>query len=102
MRLYFHLTNGTECLQDDEGFECGETDKVEANVLQTIKEARLASAECRRAWAGWVLEIVDDAGHLLFTFNLGDRSNSISLCGDRPTPPYLFKGTLPAEDPDRP
>lgn len=59
-RFFFHLTDGTEVLDDPDGLDL-------AGEAAALEEAMLVAADVKtrfkpRDWTGWVVRIVDDKG----------------------------------------
>jgi Domain of unknown function (DUF6894) len=68
MRLFFHLTNGSEVIVDDDGLEVAHLDEVRKVIAADLEELKREIPLERRN--GWRLEVTDQAGEILVSVPL--------------------------------
>ena len=71
MRVFFHLSNGTEQIRDDDGVEVESLDQAHAQALRALAEFRAEELVAESALADWRLAAQDSSGAVIFTLDLG-------------------------------
>ena len=71
-RLYFHLLNPHDSIQDREGVEIIDIPQAKAAVAAMMDELRQESAATAQDWSGWILNVSDDAGCVRFSIDLAN------------------------------
>jgi hypothetical protein len=74
-RYYFHISNGLDNVDDDEGLELEDAAQARLEALRAIAELR--EEEPDRDWPSHVLEVVDSAGRLVLRASFAQQGNSI-------------------------
>jgi hypothetical protein len=69
VRLYFHVTNGSEIIRDEQGIEVPSLDHARREALRTIAEVR-AEDPASRDWSGWTFRITDPGGRVVLLLDL--------------------------------
>jgi len=70
MRCFFHLTNSSETIRDDQGVEAPNVETVRRLALQAVHELQQESDHVGEEWHGWQLDVVDSDGALLLSIPL--------------------------------
>jgi hypothetical protein len=70
LRLYFHLADFEEVIQDLDGIEVDNIDQARAETLNVLNEMRheLGPGD----WSGWRLIVTDGGGAVVLSFDLGE------------------------------
>lgn len=70
MLLFFNFVGPNELFDDDEGVEVTDLDEARRQALDAFRQLRKEDGAIRSDFAGWWLEIVDDAGTTMATIDL--------------------------------
>jgi hypothetical protein len=76
MRFYFHLTNGTRFIADDEGIEISDLDAVRVEAIRAVRDFQAELGDTSSGWEGWRLEVVDDSGQMVIVIDLAGQGGS--------------------------
>jgi hypothetical protein len=77
MRIYLHLVNHHETIQDREGVEVADLYQAFAEVLQALALLWHEDTFAPQKWAGWTMNVTDGWGTLVLSVNLG---SDIATC----------------------
>jgi hypothetical protein len=70
VRLYFHLKDSRDVIQDPVGAEVSDLEAARAQALRAIDELRREDASAAQDWSGWTLMVADASGAVLLALNL--------------------------------
>lgn len=62
MRLYFHLTNGSDVIRDDDGIEVADLEDAHRELCAVVTELRQLGDFQTDDWTGWRFEVTDTSG----------------------------------------
>ena len=62
VRYYFHLTDDTEVIRDDEGVEAPDDRSAVTFAMAAVRELKAEGPSAASEWQGWRLEIIDSSG----------------------------------------
>jgi hypothetical protein len=68
MRLFFHLTNGTDLILDEDGLEVEHLDEVRNAIADDIEELKREFPA--QDWSSWRLEVTDQIGAVVLSVAL--------------------------------
>ena len=62
MRCYFHLVRGSKVVRDAVGVEVADTEHLEAEIAQAIREVEGEDDPAASDWSGWRVQRRDRGG----------------------------------------
>ncbi len=63
---YFMFSNGTSVIEDPEGAAMPDLDAARDEVDMSVRELRQRRVSGGRSWAGWMMQVTDESGAVLF------------------------------------
>jgi hypothetical protein len=69
-RLYFNLIRTDDAIPDREGVEVDDVRHAKATAVAMVDELRQEDTSAAQEWSGWMLNVSDDAGRVLFAIDL--------------------------------
>jgi hypothetical protein len=72
MRFYFNLVCDDETMIDDEGVDVRDIDHARLQARRAIAELRGEAGTDLVEWSRWRLEVVDEAGEIVFALKLNE------------------------------
>ncbi len=63
---YFMFSDGMSVIEDPEGTEMPDLDAARKEVDISVRELRQRRISGGRSWAGWVMQVTDESGTVLF------------------------------------
>jgi hypothetical protein len=70
LRLYFDLRNDQYTLPDVYGVEASAPDEARHAAVAMIRKLRQEDPSAAQDWSGWILNVTDTAGCVLFSMDL--------------------------------
>jgi hypothetical protein len=69
-RLYFNLIRTDDAIPDREGVEVDDVRHAKATAVAMVDELRQEDTPAAQEWSGWMLNVSDDAGRVVFAIDL--------------------------------
>jgi hypothetical protein len=69
-RLYFNLIRTDDAIPDREGVEVDDVRHAKATAVAMVDELRQEDTSAAQEWSGWMLNVSDDAGRVVFAIDL--------------------------------
>ncbi len=70
MRVYFHLSDGTDEMRDPDGVEVSDIERARALAVTAVRELRDEDRLSARDWSAWTLTMTDASGAVLLSLPL--------------------------------
>ena len=70
MRLFFHLVDGGDTIQDLEGIEVTNLEQARTEALRALAEMRQEEPPAPQAWSGWTLKVTDGSERVVLSLDL--------------------------------
>jgi hypothetical protein len=70
MRLFFHLVDSGDAIQDLEGVEVTNLEQARTEALRALAEMRQEEPSAPQDWSGWTLKVTDGSEQVVLSFDL--------------------------------